>query len=535
MMINKSSVLKRCLSTFVGVVSVSFLFAQMPSNGLDVKHYLFSITLNDSNNVIQGEATITTAFIKEEDHVLFDLVNRNNEGKGMMVKSVKKMGIAVNFIQDSQHLIIDDKGTPAKENTYMISYEGVPADGLIISNTKYGQRSFFADNWPNRAHNWIPCNDHLSDKATVEFMVTAPDRYQVVSNGRLVEETSLPGNLKFTYWKEEVPLPPKVMVIGVTAFAMKDVGSVDCIPVSAWVYPEDRDSGFHQYAIAKNILRWYISHIGPYAYEKLANVQSKTIFGGMENAGCIFYFENSVNDRELESLFAHEIAHQWFGDNATEKDWPHLWLSEGFATYMTDLFFENKYGEDTLKGMLKKQRRQVIAFSEDHKTPVVDTTKKNNLMLLLNANSYQKGAWILHMLRRKVGDSLFWKGIRTYYKTYSGSNANTDDLKKLFEKVTHQNLEIFFHQWLFTPGQPLLNVEWKYDKAKKTVSIKVEQLQSELFKFPLQLGFSDGSKMIVKTIDIKNKITQVVVPMAIVPTQLVTDPGVNLLFQMVQK
>ena len=106
----------------------------------------------------------------------------------------------------------------------------------------------------------------------------------------------------------------------------------------------------------------------------------------------------------IESLMAHEIAHQWFGDNVTEKDWPHLWLSEGFATYMTDVYLENKYGEDSLKNLLRTQRRQVVGYSANHKTPVVDATESKHLMNLLNDNSYQKGAWVLHMLRRKLGD-----------------------------------------------------------------------------------------------------------------------------------
>ncbi len=241
-----------------------------------------------------------------------------------------------------------------------------------------------------------------------------------------------------------MPLPTKIMVIGVTDFAVNNIGDVDCIPVSSWVYPPDRDSGFAHYAVAKNILEWYIHRIGPYAFEKLANVQSTTIFGGMENAGCIFYYEKSVTAKGIESLMAHEIAHQWFGDNVTEKDWPHLWLSEGFATYMTDLYLENKYGEDSLKSLLKTQRRQVVGYSVSHKTPVVDTTESKHLMNLLNDNSYQKGAWVLHMLRRKLGDSLFWKGIRTYYKTYAGRNANTTDLEKVFEKVSRPKPANFF-------------------------------------------------------------------------------------------
>ena len=340
------------------------------------------------------------------------------------------------------------------KNMYTIYYKGIPPDGLIISNNKYGVRTFFGDNWPNRAHNWLPCNDHLSDKATVDFFVTAPDQYEAISNGEKVEETSLPDHLKMTHWKEKAPLPTKVMVIGVTRFAINHVGNVDCIPVSSWVYPPDRDSGFVHFAIAKNILRWYIHHIGPYAFEKLANVQSTTIFGGMENAGCIFYFEKSVVSKGIESLMAHEIAHQWFGDNVTEQDWPHLWLSEGFATYMTDLYLENKYGEDSLKSLLRAQRKEVIDYSKKHQTPVVDTSESHHLMRLLNDNSYQKGAWVLHMLRKKLGDSLFWKSIRTYYNTYYGGNASTTDLEHIFEKVSNQNLETFLNNGFLRPANP---------------------------------------------------------------------------------
>ena len=172
------------------------------------------------------------------------------------------------------------------------------------------------------------------------------------------------------------------MVIGVADFAVQLDSTINCIPVTSWVFPENRDSGFSQYAVSKKILPFYESYIGPYPYKKLANVQSKTIFGGMENAGNIFYYQNSVamnpeqykHNRSIEELFAHETAHQWFGDEASEIDWPHLWLSEGFATYMTHLYMEHQYGADTLQKAMKKDREEVIAFSKKRKTPVVDTS-----------------------------------------------------------------------------------------------------------------------------------------------------------------
>lgn len=517
--------------TFIAIfilISTS-TFAQL-NPALDVQHYRFAIQLNDSNNIIKGEATITIKFKQDVHEVMLDLVDKRADGKGMNVTSVTKSGSKIKFAQDAQHLIINDAATKDAESIYTINYEGEPADGLIISKNKFNHRTFFGDNWPNRAHNWLPCNDHVSDKASVEFIVTSPEHYQVVANGLQIEETNLPNHLKVTHWKEDVALSPKIMAIGVADFAMNYIGDVDCIPVYSWIYPQDKDSGFTHYAIAKNILPWYIQHVGPYAYKKLANVQSKTIFGGMENANSIFYFEESVNDKALEALMAHEIAHQWFGNSASETDWAHLWLSEGFATYMTHLYHEEKYGLDSFNNRMQTDRDSVIAFSKKSDKSVVDTTEKNNLTKLLNINSYQKGGWVLHMLRRKVGDSLFWKSIRTYYATYAGSNASTDDLRKIFDEVSHQNLETFFKQWLYTAGQPKLNVEWNYNPAKKSVTIKVEQLQNNLFEFPLEVGIVDDTTT-VERIDVKNKSTTKEISLKQKPAKLILDPNVNLLFE----
>ncbi len=505
-------------------------FAQL-NPALDVQHYRFAIQLNDSNNIIKAEAQITIKFLQDVNEVKLDLVQKKTGGKGMIVMNVKQNENGVSFLQDSEHIVINAAAKKGEEHIYTIVYEGVPADGLIIDTNKFGHRTFFSDNWPNRAHNWLPCNDHPFDKASIEFIVTAPEHYQVISNGLQEEETNLPNHLKLTHWKEDMLLPAKIFALGVADFAVNLADNVGCVPVYSWVYPEERDIGFEAYSLSKNILPWYIKNISRYPYKKLANVQSKTIFGGMENAGAIFYSEKSVGDKDIEALLAHEIAHQWFGDNASETDWPHLWLSEGFATYMTHLYLENKYGIDSLKKRMTEDRNKVIAFSKKQLTPVVDTTAGTDLMELLNANSYQKGGWVLHMLRRRLGDSLFWKGIRTYYTAYAGKNANTDDLEKVFEKVSHENLQIFFKQWLYTPGQPKLNIEWKYNAAKKIVTIKIEQTQNKLFEFPLEIGFSNGNKTIVQSVSIKDKIATKEIPLNIIPMRIIADPNVNLLFE----
>ena len=131
------------------------------------------------------------------------------------------------------------------------------------------------------------------------------------------------------------------MVIGVADMHIEEAGIIDGKKVNSCVYPKHKKEALHDLALAPAILEFYINYIAPYEYKKLDNVQSTTRFGGMENAGCIFYDEDALDGtRTSEGLIAHEIVHQWFGNSATEKDWCHLWLSEGFATYLTNVYFE---------------------------------------------------------------------------------------------------------------------------------------------------------------------------------------------------
>jgi aminopeptidase N len=510
-----------------------FFFTSLAQNNpaVDVQHYQFKIELSDQSDTIKGEAIISIKFLQAAQHFSLDLQNIS-KGKGMQLFSATA-DVPLSVKHENDKILFSLK-TPAKKNeiiSFTINYGGIPANGLIISKNKYGDRTFFSDNWPDRAHHWIPCVDDVADKATVEFDVTAPLHYQVISNGLQVEETNLPGNKKLTRYLEKIALPTKVMVIGAADFAVNHSGTVNCIPVYSWVYPQDKKNGFYDYAMAGDILKWFINNVGPYAYEKLANVQSKTIFGGMENASAIFYSENSIDGkRTSESLLAHEIAHQWFGNMATEKSFAHVWLSEGFATYMTILYMKDKYGKDTAINMLNENRAQVIAFSKKSEKPVVDTVTKN-YMELLNANSYEKGGWVLHMLNQQLGDSIFWKSIRKYYATYAGKNADTDDLQKIFEEVSGKNLQQFFKQWLYTSELPDLDLEWDYNEKNKRLTVTITQKQNYLFQLPLTLSlyFADG-KSLDKTVSLTKQTETFTFSPGQKPVKMIIDPNTALLF-----
>jgi len=506
-----------------------FLFSEAQKN-FDVLHYNFNIELSDKSDTIKGKAVIRLRAIEAFSSLNLDLSSEKN-GKGMQVQNITQQNnsgkTGFSFSNDKLSITFDNPLKKGEERELTIFYSGVPADGLIISKNKYGDRTFFSDNWPDRAHFWIPCYDLPNDKASFEFSVTAPSQYKVISNGVKVEEKNLVDGKKLTHWKEDVSLPTKVMVIGVAKFAVKTFDdSPPNIPVSAWVYQQDSTKGFHDYAPAPEILKFFSNYIAPYPYEKLANVQSKTIFGGMENASAIFYFENSVTGKGgVEDLLAHEIAHQWFGDMASEKSFTHLWLSEGFATYFTDIYWQYKYGDQAFKKRLQKERNEVIDFVKTNDHPVVDSL--SSYMDLLNANSYQKGAWVLHMLRNEVGDSVFHKIIQTYYNQYKGSNADTRDFEAIAEKVSGENLKWFFDQWLYRPGIPQLNIERSIDNDD--VKLRITQ-QGVKFDFPLEVAFvrADGS-ILKQTITVSDQMVEFKIKVSDVKS-VVIDPDIKLLY-----
>lgn len=496
----------------------------------DVQHYSFELELNDASDNIKGKAIIKVLTIENTRQLDFNLVKLGKEGKGMKVEQVTINQEKAGFTHNASRISINSRqAIPAGQIVEIqIHYQGIPADGLIISKNKFGERTFFADNWPNRAQNWLPCVDHPADKASVDFRITAPSHYQVIANGVMMERTDLREGISFTHYREEVPLPTKVMVIGLARFSVQNIGETHCIPITSWVYAANREMGQAAFMPAREALEFFIENVGPYPYRKLANVQSKTIFGGLENANAIFYFENSVSGQN-ESLVVHEVAHQWFGNHATETDFSHLWLSEGFASYFTHLYLEKKYGEDSLQQRMKKDREEILRYySSGKKKPVVDTT--GNYMELLNPNSYQKGSWVLHMLRNSLGDSIFWTGIRNYYSEFAGKNASSADFRKIMEKASGKDLQQFFRQWLEQPGQPEIKVDWNYSNGK--LSVTIEQLQSEKFEFPVEIGIRTNEGLLIKSVNMTSGRANISLALEGKPLSVGIDPNTRLLFKL---
>jgi aminopeptidase N len=507
-----------------------------PKNpAIDVLQYVFQLEVNDSTDVISGNASITIQFKKPITRFDLDLVGKDASGTGMNVTEVTSKEKQLAYTHQNNRLTIN-LPYPVKageSHTFQITYRGIPRDGLFIGKNKYGDRGFFGDNWPDRGHHWLPAVDHSSDKSAVDFIVIAPLHYEVVANGIKIEESPIDAKRKLTHWHEEVPIPVKVMVVGIARFAIQYLGTVNEVSVESWVFPQNRLEGFHDFAVAGNVLSYFNQNIGPYPYKKLANVQSKTRWGGLENANTIFYFENSVTGKgEREPLIAHEVAHQWFGNSATEKDWHHVWLSEGFATYFANLYLENKYGPDRLVEEQTKDRIEIINYYLKNPAPIVDTTILD-INKVLNTNTYQKAGWVLHMLRHELGDQIFWKGIRQYYSSFRNSNALTGDFKKIINEASGKNLDSFFRQWLYQPGHPKLSGNWHYDAKTGLVEIELRQTQNGVhFQFPLNIGLrNEDGALDIRTLQVNTKSQKFTIPANTKPNDLVLDPGTWLLFE----
>ncbi len=462
--------------------------------GIDAQHYIFRLTLSDDTDEIAGEASVEFRFVKDNVvEVALDLA------KGMTVTAVTPG----HFEHQSDRLMIT-LATPPRAGEirqFTIRYHGIPADGLRIGTNKYGERTFFSQNWPNHAREWLPMIDHPYDKATSEFIITAPAKYQVVANGLLQEETDLGDGRRLTHWKQSVPIASWLNAIGVAQFASRHFGTIHGIPLQTWVFHQDRDAGIVTFeGPVRQAMEFYMDHIGPCSYEKLANVEAAGLNGGTEHASAIFYGEKSVTNRPATNLVAHEIAHQWFGDSVTEKDWDDVWLSEGFATYFTLLCTEHYEGRDAFVTGLKKSRD--IVFASEKKTSGVRVRHNNlsDMKKVLNQLVYQKGGWTLHMLRGEVGTDKFWAGIRDYYRRYRDASASTEDFRKVMEEVSGKDLGWFFDQWLNRAGSPVVDGGWRYDSTSKKIILELTQIQpGDAYRLPLEFGISERTEKIEMT------------------------------------
>ncbi|MBN4080956.1 M1 family metallopeptidase [Caldithrix abyssi] len=492
--------------------------------GVNALHYDVEVGLGKKTNWFAGKVKIKVAV--EEDSPVLPL-----DFTGLELNQVSINGKEMDYSYKDGVVRIPLKNYQKGDTVVIeLSYSGVPDDGLILRENIHGYQTAFVDNWPNRTRFWLPTIDHPTDKATVHYTVHAPREWKVIANGHQFNDATMTsvnsigpkGNRLTWVWDVTVPISTYNMVIGAADMEIRTVGLAacgnapasqredGCIEVTYWVYPEDVEKAEPSFRRAAEMVDYFTQIIGPFPFEKLANVQSSTRFGGMENASAIFYAENGIaKGRNIEETVAHEIAHQWFGDAVTEADWHHIWLSEGFATYFGALFFEYADGVDDFRVSMEKNRQHVLK-SDITNRPIVDI-EVTNLFKLLNSNNYSKAGWVLHMLRGILGEQLFFKGIKEYYRQFQHSAIFTEDFQNVMEKTSGQDLNWFFMQWIYKPGYPIFSLEenWKSGNGTKgTLEVRIRQTQKSdwpIFWIPIKVCWGCDQNGECREIDITKK------------------------------
>jgi aminopeptidase N len=506
-------------------------------------HYEVAISFDrDLSEIARAEAKITVEVLRDGLRVV-DL-----DFGEMSVDGVTVGGRAARYEHDGKRLnvALNDAARRGGRLVVAVAYHGKPKDGLILTKDKDGNPSATGDNWPDRLHHWVPSLNHPSAKATVSFMVTAPAKYWVVANGRVVSSSDSPDGTRTQRWSEKFPIPPYCMVVVVGEFAMALPAGLtrDPLrsPIQFYVPPSQRALAAKGFGAAVPSYQFFSRTVAPFPYEKLAHIVGATRFGGMENSTAIVYTSTLLDprpdqpvsprfgiQRRLVELVAHETAHQWFGDAVTPATWADLWLSEGFATYFAGLFVERYEGEAGFREYMTRKGEDYFRYAKTRRAPIHDR-ETENLNQLLNANNYQKGAWVLHMLRRRLGDAAFFRGVRAYYRAHLHGNATTEDLRRALEQSSGQPLRAFFARWVYGAGHPVYEANWSWRAAGArgsggTLVLTLAQTQAEEFfgdPVTVEIATPRGARRVI--VRPTGRETATIVPLPARPTDVRVDP-----------
>lgn len=508
-------------------------------------NYDVTITLNEQLSEISHARVVLKGLSVSENLELIDL-----DFGEMAIDAVTLDGQPAKFDRTKDRLNIHLPRKLDIDGRFEIAveYHGRPKDGLIFANDKDGKPSATGDNWPDRVHHWIPSLDHPSAKATTRFTVTAPAKELVVANGKLDSVVNDSQTTRTWTYTEAVPIPPYCMIIAVGEYAKLEPSGPAITPLTYYVPQADAKFALQGFAPAAPSLKFFSETVAPYPYEKLALIVGATRFGGMENSSAIVFSTNVLSPRSnprisrafnisegLEQVVAHEIAHQWFGDSVTEVSWADLWLSEGFATYFAGLFVQKHDGEEAFQAYMKRAADTYFKYEKTKRSPIHDRDT-DVLMDLLNANNYQKGAWVLHMLRSELGDKAFFDGIRRYYKENKDSVASTKDVQKALEESSGKKLEKFIASWIFGAGHPQYELSWKWNQSRKSVRLTLRQLQLEsAFPNRVPIEVMVGSQRVSIVLEPTDKVLVKDFKLKRAPSEVKLDPNNTILKDVVIK
>ncbi|HUQ96291.1 MAG TPA: M1 family metallopeptidase, partial [Chitinophagaceae bacterium] len=383
-----------------------------------------------------------------------------------------------------------------QQDSVAIYYKGVPSEsgfGSFTQTTHAGTPVLWTLSEPYGAREWWPCKDNLTDKAdSIDMALTYPARYTSSANGIIVSE-QLTGATKQAFWKHRYPIASYLVAMAITNYTINR-DSVELpsgqMPVDLYAYPENAEQFKTATITAKTALQTYSALLGEYPFRNERYAQTQFSWGGgMEHQ------TNSFITAPDQRLVAHELSHQWFGDKVTTGSWQHLWLNEGFATYMELVFTEAGLHVSGI-GLLQKWQNSITAAPGG----AVFITDTANVNRLFDARlTYNKGAYVLHMLRWKLGDSVFFRGLRQYLAdpAISYKLARTEDLQRNLEAVSGQSLAPFFNEWIYSEGFPTYKAEWN-NTTGNSVRMILSQTTSHpsigFYEMPVPVQFKNATR-----------------------------------------
>ena len=499
---------------------------------VDIHHIKIDVSVNIEAGMVKGNVTHTFSPFSSS----LDAFSLDAEDMTILRARLAGKDIGFNQANDKAYLTLNKSMSWEDTAKVRLDYTANPRKGtyFIKPDETYPEKPLQA--WTQGEdmdnHHWVPLYDYPNDKATFEVSLTVEKKFTALSNGELISVKNNKDGTHTWHWHEHFPMVSYLISYVIGEFE-KVEDSYNGIPVNYWVYEENKHEALRSFGLTTDMMKYFGNRTGiEYPYEKYDQVIiDDFMFGGMENITLThntdrtMFDEFAAPDVSSDGLVAHELAHQWFGDMLTTRNWAHAWLNEGFATFFSRKYRENKFGFDEGEyirfgeingyfGSNKKWRRSTVQH------------KFYESMDVFDGHIYAKGSLILNMLQDYIGDDAFWRFIQHYTKENQYKNVETPDLKKAIEETTGQNMDWFFKQWIYEPGFPEYNVTWKYNQRNKSVKLTVKQTQknTNIFKMPIQIQIDDK----LKTVWIEDKEMVYEVPSEKRPKMVIFNAGMRI-------
>lgn len=471
------------------------------SRDFDIKHIRLALRVDPAEKFIEGTATISlTAFRDELDSLELD-------ASELDVREVRQGRRRLRFESFREKLLVM-LGRPLRRGaslTLQVSYSARPRRGLyfVRPDESYPKKPLqvWSQGEAEDNHAWFPCTDAPNQRQTTETIITVPEAFTVLSNGRLLSaKRDARRALKTFHWRQDEPHPAYLVSIVVGQFEELRARGTNGLPVTYYTYPGMGPEARRLMGRTPEMIRHFSRLFGyPFPFAKYAQVVvDEFIYGAMENTSATTHSDRFLHDEVTELDFnchdvvAHELAHQWWGDLLTPRSWKHLWLKESFATYAESLWLEHARGESEARHGLLQELNLYLAEDRDrYRRPIV-YDRYDFPVEVFDRHAYQKGALVLSMLRYVLGDEGFFRTLRHYAHKHEWQSVETSDLRVAIEEVTGRNLDWFFDEWVYACGYPEFEVRHTYDGANQSLRVTVRQVQdtsdgTPLFRMPVEI------------------------------------------------